>query len=497
MNDYILEMRGVTKEFPGVRALDNVNLKIRKGTVHALMGENGAGKSTLMKCLLGIYSMTEGEILLKDKKVNIRDTITALNLGISMIHQELNTVNERTVTQNIWLGREPLKSNKIMLDHKRMKEDTKELLERLHMDIDPDAKMGDLTVAKMQMVEIAKAISYNADVVIMDEPTSALTETEVKHLFGIIESLKKNNVTIIYISHKMEEIFKICEEVTVFRDGKYVGSDKVENFDIDKLITMMVGRELNEMFPKIDCEIGETLLKVENLSSEGAFNNVSFELKKGEILGFAGLVGAGRTEVAETIFGMRTKTSGDIYVNGEKTDIKNPNMALQKRFFLLPEDRKKNGIIPALSVMKNITIANMGKYVKGLILNYKLIKKDSKDYIKKINIKTPSIDTLIQSLSGGNQQKVLVARALLTKPDILIIDEPTRGIDVGAKSEIHSLITKLAEQGKAIIMISSEMPEILGMSDRILVMYEGKLTGIIDRKEATQEVVMRYATNRM
>lgn len=497
MDDYVLEMRHVTKDFPGVRALDNVTLKIRKGTVHALMGENGAGKSTLMKCLIGMHSMTEGDIILKGEKVHIKDTIAALGLGISMIHQELNTVNERTVAQNVWLGREPLRPNGFMIDHKKMKQQTKELLEQLHMEIDPDAKMGELTVAKMQMVEIAKAVSLNAEIVIMDEPTSALTETEVEHLFKIIENLIKDEVTIIYISHKMDEIFKICDEITVFRDGKYVGSDMADNLDIDRLIAMMVGRELDEMFPKVSCAIGETILKVENLSAGNAFQNVSFELKRGQILGFAGLVGAGRTEIVETIFGMRRKTGGAIYIDGEQVDIKTPNDALAKKIFLLTEDRKKNGIVPVLSVMKNMVLANLDTYVKGVCLNHKAIKKDTLEYIKKINIKTASIETPIKSLSGGNQQKVLVARALLTEPEILIVDEPTRGIDVGAKAEIHSLITKLAGQGKAIIMISSEMPEILGMSDQVLIMHEGRLTGLINREEATQEVIIRYATNRM
>ncbi|WP_207652943.1 sugar ABC transporter ATP-binding protein [Anaeromicrobium sediminis] len=494
MGEYILEMVDVVKEFPGVKALKGVDLKVRKGSIHALMGENGAGKSTLMKCLIGIHQMTSGKIIFKGQEVHIKGTSSALNMGISMIHQELTAVTERTVAENIWLGREPLK-NRFMIDHKKMKDDTTELLERLHMDIDPDEIMANLTVAKMQMVEIAKAVSFNADIIIMDEPTSALTTKEVDHLFEIINSLKSKGVTIIYISHKMDEIFEICDEITVLRDGEFVGVDFASNLSIDKLISMMVGRELTEMFPKVECEIGETILKVENLSSGSAFSDVSFELKKGEILGFAGLVGAGRTEVVETIFGIRPKTGGKIYIKDKEVEIKEAYDALKHGIFLLTEDRKKQGIFPVLSVKDNMIVSNQENYVKKLSLDHKKIKSDTMEYIDKINVKTPSIETPIKSLSGGNQQKVLVARALLTEPEILIVDEPTRGIDVGAKAEIHTLITNLAAQGRAIIMISSEMPEVLGMSDRVVVMHEGRVTGIVNRSDITQEIVMRYATN--
>ncbi|QUH30890.1 sugar ABC transporter ATP-binding protein [Vallitalea guaymasensis] len=493
MSEYILEMLDVVKVFPGVKALKGVDFRVRPGTVHALMGENGAGKSTLMKCLMGITQMTSGKIVLKDKEVNIKDTLSAQEQGISMIHQELNVVTARSVSENIWLGREPLK-NKIMIDHKKMKQDTLELLEKLHMDINPDELMSNLTVAKMQMVEIAKAVSFNADIVIMDEPTSALTTTEAEQLFKIINNLKSEGVTIIYISHKMDEIFRICDEITVLRDGEFVGSDYSANMDIDKLISLMVGRKLTEMFPKIDCEIGETILKVENLASEDSFHNVSFELHKGEILGFAGLVGAGRTEIVETIFGIRPKTEGHISINGKEVNINNPYDALKNGLCLLTEDRKKMGIIPVLSVRDNTILSSLDNYSKGIKLDHRKIQCDTEEYIDKLNVKTADYDTEIESLSGGNQQKVLVARALLTNPDILMVDEPTRGIDVGAKAEIHTLLTKLAGEGKAIIMISSEMPEVLGMSDRILTMHEGKMTGIISRKDASQEVIMKYAT---
>lgn len=493
MSKYILEMIDVVKVFPGVKALNGVDFRVRPGTVHALMGENGAGKSTLMKCLIGIFQMTSGKIVLKGNETNIKNTLSAQKQGISMIHQELNVVTARSVAENIWLGREPLK-NKIMIDHKKMRQDTLELLDKLHMDIDPDELMSNLTVAKMQMVEIAKAVSFNADIVIMDEPTSALTTTEAEQLFKIINNLKAKGVTIIYISHKMDEIFRICDEITVLRDGEFVGSDHADNLDIDKLISLMVGRNLTEMFPKIDCEIGETVLKVENLASGNSFHNVSFELHKGEILGFAGLVGAGRTEIVETIFGIRPKTAGHIYINGEEVVINNPYDALKYGLCLLTEDRKKMGIIPVLSVRDNTVLSSLDNYSKGIKLNHKKIHDDTEDYINKLNVKTADYDTEIKSLSGGNQQKVLVARALLTNPDILMVDEPTRGIDVGAKAEIHTLITKLAGEGKAVIMISSEMPEVLGMSDRILTMHEGKMTGIINREDANQEVIMKYAT---
>jgi methyl-galactoside transport system ATP-binding protein/inositol transport system ATP-binding protein len=490
MNEYILEMHGITKEFPGVRALKGVDLKVRPGTVHALMGENGAGKSTLMKCLTGINHIDAGKIIYKGEEVKFHSILSAINAGISMIHQELSPVPLRTVRDNVWLGREPRKG--LLIDHKKMRNDAITLFQQLNMDLDPDEIMGSLSVAKMQMVEIAKAVSYNSSIVIMDEPTSALTETEVVHLFRIINDLKAKGVAIIYISHKLDEIFKISDEITVFRDGAVVGSDDAKNLNIEKLIAMMVGREMTEMFPKVICPIGDTVLKVENLSSGKAFQNVSFELHRGEILGFAGLVGAGRTEVVETIFGMRPKTSGEVYVNGKKLTIKSPEDAITNKIALLTEDRRGNGIVGVLNIMDNTVLANLKKY--GLPLKHRRIREDTQNYVQRLNVKTVSLDSHIQNLSGGNQQKVLVARWLLTNPEILVVDEPTRGIDVGAKAEIHSLITKLAGEGKAVIMISSELPEVLGMADRVLVMHEGKVTGIIDRKDANQELVLKYAT---
>lgn len=491
MSEYILEMLDIVKEFPGVRALKGVQLKVRPGTVHTLMGENGAGKSTLMKCLIGIHPPTSGKIIFKGQEVHYKTTLEAMNSGISMIHQELSPVPERSVCDNVWLGREPRKG--LIVDHKKMREDCIALFKRLNLDLDPDAKMGDLTVAKMQMVEIAKAVSYDSQIVIMDEPTSSLTDAEVEQLFRIIADLKAKNVAIIYISHKMDEIFRISDDITVYRDGEYIATDRAENLNVDKVIQLMVGREVTQMFPKVDCPIGETILKVENLSAGKAVKNVSFELHRGEILGMAGLVGAGRTETAEAIFGMRHITGGKIYKDGKELHIKSPEDAIENKIGLLTEDRRGNGIVGLLSVRENTVLANLKKY--GFPLNHKKMREDTDVYIKKLNTKTPSMETPIQNLSGGNQQKVLVGRWLLTDPDILIVDEPTRGIDVGAKAEIHSLITKLAGEGKAIIMISSELPEVMGMSDRIVVMHEGTMTGVIDRKDFSSELILKYATS--
>ncbi len=485
-------MTDIVKEFPGVRALKGVQLKVRPGTVHTLMGENGAGKSTLMKCLIGIHPPTSGKIVFEGKEIHYKTTLEALNSGISMIHQELSPVPERSVSENLWLGRVPLK-NGFMVDHKKMHDDSEALFKKLGLDVDPEAKMGDLSVAKMQMVEIAKAVSYDSKIVIMDEPTSALTDAEVEHLFRIIAELKSKNVAIIYISHKMDEIFRISDDITIYRDGEYIATDRAENLTQDKLITLMVGREVTEMFPKVECPIGDTILKVEHLSAGRAVKDVSFELHRGEILGFAGLVGAGRTETVETIFGMRTKTGGKIYKDGKELEIKSPEQAIANKIALLTEDRRGNGIVGLLSIKENTVLASLKKY--GFPLNDKKMSEDTEEYVKKLNTKTPTIMTPIQNLSGGNQQKVLVGRWLLTDPDILIVDEPTRGIDVGAKAEIHTLITRLAGEGKAIIMISSELPEVMGMSDRIVVMHEGLMTAVVDRKDFSSELILKYATS--
>ena len=491
MSEYILEMLDITKEFPGVKALDNVQLKVRPGTIHALMGENGAGKSTLMKCLIGIYHKTSGRIIFDGKEVDFNTTLEGLNSGISMIHQELSPVSERSVAENVWIGRQPMK-NKLMVDHKKMREDTADLFKQLMVDIDPDAKMKDLTVSQMQMVEIVKAVSYNSKIVIMDEPTSSLTKAEVMHLFRIVRQLKEQGVAVIYISHKMEEIFEICDEVTVYRDGHYIATSNVSDITMDKLVAQMVGREITDMFPKVDCPIGETILKVDKINAGKQVKNVSFELHKGEILGFAGLVGAGRSETMEAIFGLRHITSGSVTLNGQPANIKSPVDAIHKGISFLTEDRRGKGIVGIRDISDNTILSNLRAY--GTPLKHGQIKKDVDEYVEKLRVKTPDNKELIRNLSGGNQQKVLVARCLLTNPDIIIVDEPTRGIDVGAKAEIHTLITNLAGQGKAIIMISSEMPEVMGMSDRIIVMHEGEVTGILDRSEFDQEVIMKLAS---
>lgn len=491
MSEYILEMLDITKEFPGVKALDKVQLKVRPGTIHALMGENGAGKSTLMKCLIGIYHKSSGKIIFDGKEVDFNTTIEGLNSGISMIHQELSPVSERSVAENVWIGRQPMK-NKLMVDHKKMREDTVKLFEYLQVDINPDQKMKELTVSQMQMVEIVKAVSYNSKIVIMDEPTSSLTKREVSHLFRIIRQLKEQGVAVIYISHKMDEIFEICDEVTVYRDGHYIATNKVSEITMDTLVTQMVGREITDMFPKVDCPIGETVLKVEKINAGKQVKDVSFELHKGEILGFAGLVGAGRSETMEAIFGLRHITSGTVTLNGQPANIKSPVDAIAKGISFLTEDRRGKGIVGIRDISDNTILSNLRAY--GTPLNHKQIKKDVDEYVAKLRVKTPSNHELIKNLSGGNQQKVLVARCLLTNPDIIIVDEPTRGIDVGAKAEIHTLITNLAGQGKAIIMISSEMPEVMGMSDRIIVMHEGEITGVLNRDEFDQEAIMKLAS---
>lgn len=492
---YILNVENIRMEFPGVLALDDVHLRVKKGTVHALMGENGAGKSTLVKILIGIYHPNKGKIVFKGKELKIENTHEALSKGISMIHQELSPIPHMTVAENIYLGREPLHKYTGIVDMKKMEKETYELLEKLNIKgINPKDKMNDLSIANIQMVEIAKAISYDSDLIIMDEPTSAITEKEVEHLFKIIHDLKVKGISIIYITHKMDEVFKISDEVTVLRDGKFIGEESASNLDKNKLIEMMVGRELKNVFAKGKAEIGEVILSVHNFSKKGQFRDVNFELRKGEILGFAGLMGAGRTEVLESVFGYRRPDSGEVYINGEKVKIKSPRDAIRYKMALLTEDRKKTGLFLPLSVKDNMVIANIDQYIKKSFLRKEKIIKVCEEEREKMSIKTPSIDQKIVYLSGGNQQKVLISRWLLTHPDILILDEPTRGIDVGAKAEIHKLMSSMTAQGMAIIMISSELPEVLGMSDRVIVMHEGRVTGELCRDEATQEKIMQLAT---
>ena len=490
--EYILEMTDIRKEFPGVLALDDIQFKVRPGTVHALMGENGAGKSTLMKIIMGIYKADKGTVLVKGKEAHIFNTKTAFAHGISMIHQELSPVPYMTVSENIWLGREFKKG--LFVDHHMMREKTVELLEHLELDINPDVKMVKLSVAQTQMVEIAKAISYDSELIIMDEPTSAITEKEVNHLFKIINELRSKNIAIIYITHKMDEVFEISDEVSVFRDGKYIGTEAAENMTKEKLVSWMVGRELSQVFQKEQAEVGEVMLEVKNLSSGDSFRNVSFNLKAGEILGIAGLMGAGRSEVVEAIFGVREKTSGEIFIKGKKVNINAPHDAIKHKVALLTEDRKLSGLFLPLTVKENMEIVSIDKYIKGGFIKHSQILADCEDQVNKLAIKTPSLYQVTNNLSGGNQQKVLISKWLLNAPDILILDEPTRGIDVGAKAEIHKLMTKLVQAGKAVIMISSEMPEVLGMSDRVLVMHEGDLVGELKREEADQEKILMLAS---
>ena len=467
---YVLEMENISKEFPGVKALDNVQLKLRPGTVHALMGENGAGKSTLMKCLFGIYEKDSGKILLDGVEVNFKSTKEALENGVSMVHQELNQVLQRNVLDNIWLGRYPMK--KFFVDEKKMYNDTINIFKDLDIKVDPRKKVADLPIAERQMIEIAKAVSYKSKVIVMDEPTSSLTEKEVEHLFKIIKKLKESGVGIVYISHKMEEIKMISDEITILRDGKWISTNDASKITTEQIISMMVGRDLTERFPKKDNKAKEMILQVKNLTAlnQPSIQDVSFELYKGEILGIAGLVGSKRTEIVETIFGMRPKEHGEIILKGKTVKNKSPEDAIKNGFALVTEERRSTGIFSMLDVAFNSVISNLDRYKnKFRLLKNKDIERDTKWIVDSMRVKTPSYSTKIGSLSGGNQQKVIIGRWLLTEPEVLMLDEPTRGIDVLAKYEIYQLMIDLAKKDKGIIMISSEMPELLGVTDRLLV----------------------------
>ncbi|MCR8745074.1 galactose/methyl galactoside ABC transporter ATP-binding protein MglA [Romboutsia lituseburensis] len=493
-NKFVLEMIDISKEFPGVKALSEVNLKVKPGTVHALMGENGAGKSTLMKCLFGIYQKNSGEIFLDGKEVNFQNTRQALDNGVSMVHQELNQVRQRNILDNIWLGRYPKKG--LFIDEQKMYEDTVKIFKDLDINIDPRQKVGSLSVSQMQMVEIAKAVSYDSKVIVMDEPTSSLTEKEVEHLFRIIDKLRKNNVAIIYISHKMEEILKISDYVTVMRDGQLIDTKKSSEITIDHIISMMVGRDMSNRFPPKQNHPSEIILEVEGLTENTKFGlkDISFSLRKGEILGVAGLVGSKRTEIVEALFGMRKTDAGKIKLHNKEIINKNPRSAMENGFALVTEERRSTGIFPQLSIEFNSTISNMNSYRSNLLfLSNKKMGNDTKWVIESMKVKTPSTKTPIGSLSGGNQQKVIIGRWLLTNPEVLMLDEPTRGIDVGAKYEIYQLINELASKEKGIIMISSEMPELIGVTDRILVMSNGRVAGIVDSKNTTQEEIMKLS----
>jgi len=491
----LLQIKNLSKSFTGVTVLDKVEITLKSGTIHALMGENGAGKSTLMKCLFGIYTQDEGEFFLNGEKFNFTDPKHALEQGVSMVHQELNQVLQRTVVDNIWLGRYPKKG--LFVDEKKMLEDTIKLFESIQVDIDPTRKLADLSVSQRQMVEIVKAVSYDAKVIVLDEPTSSLTANEVAKLFQIMNTLKNQGIGLIYISHKMEEIFAIADYVTVLRDGNYIGTNPIAELDMDSIIKMMVGRDLKNRFPNKLHNIGDVVLEVKNLSTiyEPRVMDVSFDLRKGEILGLSGLVGSRRTELLEAIFGARSRESGELYLNGKLIKNDSTVKAIANGFALITEERRETGIYPVSDITFNSTIANIHAYRSkvGLLVSSKM-NKDTTRQVDKMNIKINSNSQLIRTLSGGNQQKVIIARWLLLNPDILLMDEPTRGIDVGAKYEIYQLMLDLVSQGKSIIMVSSEMPELLGITDRIGVMSNGRLAGIVDTKTTKQEELFKLTT---
>lgn len=491
---YLLEMVDIQKTFPGVKALDGVQLKVRKGTVHALMGENGAGKSTLMKCLFGIYNKDAGQIFLDGKEVSFTSSKHALDNGVSMVHQELNQVQSTRIMDNIWLGRFPMKG--FFIDEEKMYQDTLAIFKTLDIALDPKQKIGDMQVSEKQMVEIAKAVSYDSKILVMDEPTSSLTEKEVNHLFNIIRSLKARGVGIVYISHKMEELDQIADDITVFRDGKWIATKAVGEISTDEIINLMVGRDLTHRFPPKTNKPQDVILQVENMTAmyQPSIKDVSFELRHGEILGVAGLVGSKRTDVLETIFGIRTLGSGTIMLHGHKINNRNPRRAIANGFAMITEERRETGIFGELDIKFNATLANIDQYQKkSVLLDHAHMVKDTEWVIESMRVKTPGLNTKIRSLSGGNQQKVIVGRWLLTEPEILLMDEPTRGIDVGAKYEIYQLMIDLANNGKGVIMVSSELPELLGVTDRILVMSDGRVAGIVNTSETTQEEIIRLA----
>lgn len=490
MEDCILKFQGITKTFPGVKALDQVTFGIKKGTVHALMGENGAGKSTLIKILAGIHTKYEGEIYLNDQKLNLKSPHDAQKQGISVVHQEIKLAETLSVTENIFLGNLLYRNG--LVDWKSMRAKAKDLLDNLGMEIDIDAVVSSLSIAKKQIIEICKSIMHKCEILVMDEPSASLTDKELKVLFGIMDRLVKSGVTIIYISHRMEEIFQLSDQITVLRDGKHIGSVSVNDCDKGQLIKMMVGRTIEREYPKERVRLGGEILRVENLSRKGVFENISFTLRKGEILGLSGLVGSGRTEVIRAMLGIDKLTAGKVIHKGVEIHNDTFRQAIDRGFGLIPEDRKIQGLVQIASVKENISMISIDKILKhGLVCSS---KEDiyADEYMKKLSIAAPNTEVEVQYLSGGNQQKVVIAKWLMEDSDIIIMDEPTRGIDVGAKAEIYKLMCKLVKEGKSIIMISSEMPEILGMCDRIIVMHEGEKMGELDAKEANQEAIMAF-----
>lgn len=492
--EVLLQMKNISKSFPGVKALDRVSLTVRKGTVHALMGENGAGKSTLMKCLFGIYSKDEGSILLEGREVNFKNSKEALENGVAMVHQELNQALKRSVMDNLWLGRYPLIGG-VMVNERKMYEDTVRIFKELEIDVDPRRIMSTLPVSQRQMVEIAKAVSYNSKIIVFDEPTSSLTEEEVEHLFRIINMLRDHGVGIIYISHKMAEILRISDDVTVMRDGTWVATRPARELDTPTIIKLMVGRELSNQFPPKTNKPGDVYLEVEHLTAKySMLKDVSFTARRGEIVGLAGLDGSGRTETLENIFGVATRKSGTVKLDGKVCRNRNSRESIKNGFAMLTEERRATGIFGILNIRENTVISSLKKHLRGgIMLSNASMRKDTQWSIDTMRIKTPSQETKIRSLSGGNQQKVILGRWLLTDPNVLLLDEPTRGIDVGAKYEIYQLIIDLANRGKTVLMVSSEMPELLGVCDRILVMSGGRLAGEVDARSTTQEEIMTLA----
>ncbi|WP_339265886.1 sugar ABC transporter ATP-binding protein [Paenibacillus sp. FSL K6-1330] len=499
MSEVLIQMEGITKGFPGVLALNNCRFELLRGEVHALMGENGAGKSTMMKILTGVYQKDAGTITYKGQPVDLTNPKAAQDAGISMIHQELNLAPDLTVAQNIFIGREPRRKLRLFLDEQALNRQVKELFERMGLDMDPSIKVSELTVAKQQMVEIAKALSYSADVLVMDEPTAALSETEIEDLFRIIRQLREGGVGIVYISHRMDEIKRITDRITVMRDGQYIDTVSTAEVTTQDIISKMVGRQIYETSkPERSAGERETVLEVKGLNQGRTLKDINFTLKKGEILGIAGLVGAGRTELARAIFGADRIQSGEIHVHGRKITIKGPHDAVRQGIGYLSEDRKRYGCVVDLDVKSNVAIASYGNFVcPGGWMSTARIREQAEEIVSRLKVKTPHVDQEVKYLSGGNQQKVVIGKWLTRDCDILIFDEPTRGIDVGAKSEIYRLLNDLTAQGKSIIMISSELPEILRMSHRILVMCEGRITGELEHEEATQESIMHLATARM
>lgn len=497
MNENILlRMEKIEKNFPGVKALDSVSLNVKSGTVHALMGENGAGKSTLMKCLFGVYKLDNGKIFLNGREISFKNSKDALENGVAMVHQELNQALKLNVMDNMWLGRFPTVNSFLPLtSEKKMYNSTKKIFDELNIKVNPKTVMSTMSVSQRQMVEIAKAVSYDAKIIVFDEPTSSLNDREVEHLFSIINMLRNKGCGIIYISHKMEEILKIADEVTIMRDGKWIATKNAKNITINEIISLMVGRELTNLYPVKEHEMGDVLLEVNNLSTlYSGISDVSFNARKGEILGIAGLDGSGRTEILENLFGLSARKDGEILLSGKKIYNRNPREAIKNGFALLTEERRATGIFGILNIRENATISSLNKYRVAGFISKKKMKQSTQWTIKSMRVKTPSQETKIRTLSGGNQQKVVLGRWLLTDPDVLLLDEPTRGIDVGAKYEIYQLIIDLAKKGKTVIMVSSEMPELLGVCDRILVMSSGRLAGQVNASETTQEEIMALAT---